>query len=417
MNTILVDVGSSTIKVYKNTKQDVEILFQKSIPFKDGFDPEGGISSVAKKELFEIIDSVKDKNKNSKIKIFATGIFRKLVKSTKVTFIDEFFGRTGLYFNIIDQDIENFYLEMALVGKCPLNEPVLLVNIGGGSMELVVMYGREAIEMKNVDLGVGTVNTQFSKINEPIAGISLNEIIDYVSNRLPSLDNKVRYAFYTGGELNYMQITGYVLETNKLFSDDDHPSVISVDNFSKRNNDIFEKLTLSELESLMSENPKWMHGARGCSAIAQAVFQKYLIQSVIPSNSNLINGVARQEFRYVTISGSFRKHLDYILKIKEKIESEGSKVLSPRFTEPKNPGEKFVVFTGEEGLTPLELERHHLDSILKSEALIVCDPEGYVGASALIEIGFANSLSKRIIFVEKPEEFMLNTLPAEIGLV
>ena len=174
MNTILVDVGSSTIKVYKNNKQDVEILFQKSIPFKDGFDPEGGISSVAKKELFEIIDSVKDKNKNSKIKIFATGIFRKLVKSTKVTFIDEFFGRTGLYFNIIDQDIENFYLEMALVGKCPLNEPVLLVNIGGGSMELVVMYGREAIEMKNVDLGVGTVNTQFSKINKPITRISLN---------------------------------------------------------------------------------------------------------------------------------------------------------------------------------------------------------------------------------------------------
>jgi hypothetical protein len=166
----------------------------------------------------------------------------------------------------------------------------------------------------------------------------------------------------------------------------------------------------------MPNNPKWMHGARGCSAIAQAICQKYRIQTIIPSNSNIVNGIARQEFRYVTISGSFRKHLEYILKIKEKLEARGTKVLSPRFTEPKNPGERFVVFTGEEGLNPLELERYHLKSISESDVLIVCDPEGYVGASALLEIGFANAIGKRIIFVEKPEEFMLNALPAEVGL-
>lgn len=102
--------------------------------------------------------------------------------------------------------------------------------------------------------------------------------------------------------------------------------------------------------------------------------------------------------------------------MKDKLEQSGIKVLSPRFTKPKNPGEQFVVFTGEEGLSPLELERHHLKSISESDALVVCDPDGYVGASALLEIGFANSLGKRIIFVEKPEEFMLNTLPTEIGL-
>jgi len=67
-------------------------------------------------------------------------------------------------------------------------------------------------------------------------------------------------------------------------------------------------------------------------------------------------------------------------------------------------------------MSPLELERHHLSSIANSDALIVCDPEGYVGASALIEIGFANALGKRIIFTEKPEEFMLNTLPADVNL-
>lgn len=415
-NKILIDIDSSTIKVYKSDQMGINLLVQRSISFKDGFDPEGGISVSSKKELFELLDSVKEENKECQIKTYATGIFRNLINETRVSFIDECFTRTGLFFNIISHDLENFYLEMALVGKCLLNEPILLINIGGGSTELVVMYGKEAVERKNINLGVGMVITRFPSINEDISKVSLQEVVNFVKENIPDLSNKVKIAFYTGGELNYMQLANYPLEPNKLFIDNDHPFLISADDFSKRNEDIFEKVSLKELESLIPNDPKWMHGARGCSAIAQAICEKYQIKTIIPSNSNIINGVVRQEFRYVTISGSFRKHLDYILDIKGTLEDQGTKVLSPRFTEPKNPGEKFVVFTGEEGLSPLELERHHLSSISKSDALIVCDPEGYVGASALIEIGFANAIGKKVVFVEKPEEFMLNTLPAEIGL-
>lgn len=415
-NKILIDIDSSTIKVYKSDQMGINLLVQRSISFKDGFDPEGGISVSSKKELFELLDSVKEENKECQIKTYATGIFRNLINETRVSFIDECFTRTGLFFNIISHDLENFYLEMALVGKCLLNEPILLINIGGGSTELVVMYGKEAVERKNINLGVGMVITRFPSINEDISKVSLQEVVNFVKENIPDLSNKVKIAFYTGGELNYMQLANYPLEPNKLFIDNDHPFLISADDFSKRNEDIFEKVSLKELESFMPNDPKWMHGARGCSAIAQAICEKYQIKTIIPSNSNIINGVVRQEFRYVTISGSFRKHLDYILDIKGTLEDQGTKVLSPRFTEPKNPGEKFVVFTGEEGLSPLELERHHLSSISKSDALIVCDPEGYVGASALIEIGFANAIGKKVVFVEKPEEFMLNTLPAEIGL-
>jgi len=50
------------------------------------------------------------------------------------------------------------------------------------------------------------------------------------------------------------------------------------------------------LESLMSDDPKWMHGARACSAIAQAIFEKYGIATIIPSDANLLDGVARKEF-------------------------------------------------------------------------------------------------------------------------
>ena len=90
-------------------------------------------------------------------------------------------------------------------------------------------------------------------------------------------------------------------------------------------------------------------------------------------------------------------------------------ILSPKFHTPKNPWEEFVIFEWEEGKSPLELERNHLKMIEDSDALIVCNQGWYVWASALIEIWYANALWKRIIFTEKPEEFMLQTLPSEVG--
>lgn len=297
MNKILIDVGSSTIKAYKYITQKLEPLIQKTIPFKEGFDPEGGIARVAKKELFELIESVKEGNKEDLVKIYATGIFRKLADETRVSFIDEFFSRTDLFFNIITQDLENFYLEMALVGKCTLNEPVLLINIGGGSTELVVMYGKEVIERKNIDLGVGTINTRFPEINESIARVKLEKAVDFAKNILPPLSNNSKVAIYSGGELEYMKLVDYPLKKNDLFEDEDHPSLVFTKSFIDKNQEVFRKKTLQELESLMPNNPKWMHGARGCSAIAQAICEKYGIETIIPSNSNIINGVVRQESR------------------------------------------------------------------------------------------------------------------------
>lgn len=137
-----------------------------------------------------------------------------------------------------------------------------------------------------------------------------------------------------------------------------------------------------------------MHGARACSAIAQAVIEQFGVEKLVPSDSNMIHGTAKQEYRSVVLSGSFRKHLPHILEIKKTLSKRGVEILSPRFEEPKNPGEEFVIFSGEEGMSPLELERYHLDMIDNCDALIVCSVGGYVGASALIEIGYAQAIGK-----------------------
>lgn len=173
---------------------------------------------------------------------------------------------------------------MALAGQCRINEPILLINIGGNSTELIVMHGSEAVERKNVDLGVGTINTQFPTINETYSGIDLKELLGSVKKKLPVLKNLPSIVFLSGNELTYMRLAGYKLRKNNLFQDENHPSLIEVESFCERNKAIFRKIILQELEELMPDNPKWMHGARGHSAIVQAICEKYKIKTIIPSD-------------------------------------------------------------------------------------------------------------------------------------
>lgn len=416
LSNIYIDVGTSTVKIYSynESEKELKLLSTSSLKFKENYSEEFGIAEEKQIELIDILNKIKVEFPNSKIKTYATSVFRKLSKVLQIHLIDRIFLKTGIYLNIISQELESFYLEKALIGKYKGEELVMLINIGGGSTELIQVRNGEVIEKINLDLGVSTILKSFPNLNDTVSNITKNELIDSISIGLPEIQFHSNFGIYNGGELNYMQLAGYNLEENEKFEDAKHPSQITIDNFSLKNTEVVETIDIKDLEALMPKDPKWMHGARACSVIAESICKKYGIEKLIPSNSNLIDGVICQEFRRVTLSGSYRKHLSQILEIRNQLIEKNIEILSPRFTEPKNPGEEFVIFSGEEGLSPIELERHHLESIEDSDALIVIDPDGYVGASALIEIGYANALQKRLIFVENPAEFMLNTLPREI---
>ena len=413
---IYIDLGSSTVKVYLYTNKKLELIESKSFHFKEGFDPDSGISEKNKNDLIKYIKNIQSKFNDIPIKVFATAIFRKLSLIAQRKLSDEFFQETGLYLNIITHDLENHYLESALSSEYKLNSLLLLMNIGGGSVELIVKEKGKTKYSYNLDFGVGTILEKFPHLNDSISPYSLNDVISFVEKKLPKINYVTKNAIYSGGELTFMRLAGYKLHKNNIFTDKDHPEYLNAEDFFSKNIEIFNDITIGELESLMPSNPLWMHGARACSAIAQGIVKRFGVKNIIPSDSNLIHGVVRKEHRSVVLSGSFRKHLDYIIDIKRILEEQNIEVLSPRFEKLESSDEKFVVFQGEEGLSPLELERYYLDTIDKCDALIVCTKDGYVGASTLLEIGYAQAIGKRIIFTEMPEEFILQTLPSEVGL-
>jgi exopolyphosphatase/pppGpp-phosphohydrolase len=290
---VIIDTGSSTVKGYfLDENGNLKNLFQKTLKFKEGLSDKG-IDVDKENELINLIKETKDNDPDIKIEIYATAFFRNLPDESKNKLIDKIFTETGIHFNIISADLENFYLQKALVGKFKDDEAVLLVNIGGGSTELVVALGEEVLESHNINIGVGSILEKFPDINNSVSRSIVEEIMKFVKDQLPQLNNKVSKAFYTGGELTYMKLTQYNLIENDLMQDADHPYILELNDFISRNDEIIYTMNLTELESRMPNNPFWMHGAKSCSVLAQVIFEKYGIDIIIPSDSNLVNGIVR----------------------------------------------------------------------------------------------------------------------------
>lgn len=293
---ILVDIGSSSIKIYQYEKGQLGHLFNKTIGLKEGFNPKTGLSEVKKTELLSILQDIKTSFPQTEIHLYATAIFRQLSPTQLSHFNKDLDDQLGLSLTVIDHQKESYYLEKALVGNSNLDKPMLLMNIGGGSTELIVVKNQKTIETKNVDIGVVTINKQFPGLNDQLSDTSLPDVIKQIIPSLPKLKQLCQVSINTGGELTYMRIADYHLVPNTFFKDADHPSMITTRDFSMRNEIIYDTVTLQELEKLMPQNPKWMHGARSYLAIAQGLFVKNNIEYIIPSDSNLMNGIVRTEF-------------------------------------------------------------------------------------------------------------------------
>lgn len=296
----LIDVGSSTIKLYQYENRLVQMIDEKSIYFKNGFTNELGISEENKNALFNYFNDLKDKYKlnSDNTRIYATGIFRKMIEDTKNDFVSEFYKEIGLHFNIISHELENLYLEKAMEGDYN-NKKVLIINMGGKTTELVTINKGKVTDVKNIEVGVAELLNEFPHVNDKYSTVKIEDIVAYTKKEIEdvSFDTDYDCAIFTGGELRFERLAKYNLVPNTLFDDPNHPYMITFDDFVKANYKIFFEMTLQDLYDLMPHNPKWMDGARPGAVLPQAIFERCNIKIIVPSDMNLINGVVKEEIK------------------------------------------------------------------------------------------------------------------------
>ena len=293
MQKYYIDLGSSTIKVYGYEKE-LTLLEENSIYFKNDFEPERGISDINLNELCAYFEKIKEKYnlRYENTYIYVTGIFRNLINDRKVELMRLFNDKFDLHFNIISHGIENYYLGKAMQNDYN-NKKVLIINMGGKTTELVTFVGNKITDTKNLKVGVADLLNAFPKVNEPSSEATVEEMDDFVAEKLKklTLDTDYDCAIFTGGEERFELLTNFNLVENTLFNDNIHKYMVSLEDYISGTEKVFYDITLEELYDLMPSNPKWMDGARAGAIIPLTLFKKAKINWIIPSYLNLINGV------------------------------------------------------------------------------------------------------------------------------
>jgi len=95
--------------------------------------------------------------------------------------------------------------------------------------------------------------------------------------------------------------------------------------------------------------------------------------------------------RSVVLCGTYRKDPDGLRKTFDQLRDLGFSILSPinAFIEREEHG--FVYMRHEKTLSPDQIENKHLDSIQKADFVWFFAPNGYVGPTGALEVGFAHA--------------------------
>jgi len=295
MKNYYIDLGSSTIKVYC-FEDELKLIEEHSVYFKNDFDAEKGISKNNLKELCDYFEEIKSKYnlKYYNTYIFVTGIFRSLIQERKQDLIKLFNDKFDLHFNIISHGIENYYLSKAIENDY-CGKKVLIINMGGKTTELVTFVGAKITDTKNLNIGVADLLNNFDKVNEKYSGNTILEMENFVVEKLSNvkLDKDYDCAIFTGGEERFELLTGFNLVENTLFNDNIHKYMLSLEDYIKGTEKVFHEISMEELYDLMPMNPKWMDGARSGAIIPLVLFRMANVNWIIPSDLNLINGVIK----------------------------------------------------------------------------------------------------------------------------
>jgi hypothetical protein len=115
----------------------------------------------------------------------------------------------------------------------------------------------------------------------------------------------------------------------------------------------------------------------------------------------------------ITIAGSYGKHLDRILSVRDEFIDLGVNVLRPPSSE-KIINESITRLQGDpDDLGSIRQEQ--LQAIYRSDLLYIVNPGGYVGSAATLDAGFAHALRIPVWSAEPVFEDAVSLIITSVG--
>lgn len=134
-----------------------------------------------------------------------------------------------------------------------------------------------------------------------------------------------------------------------------------------------------------------------------------------PPDWSLDPKTGRQGAINVVLSGSYRKDFEGLRRTYEELRDIGCDVLSPSNVIAVSEKDGFVYMQGEETQRPENIENRHLDAIQRASFVWLHSPNGYIGPTAALEIGFANAAGVPVYAKEEPSDLILRSFVRLVG--
>src|SRR5262249_29243935 len=109
----------------------------------------------------------------------------------------------------------------------------------------------------------------------------------------------------------------------------------------------------------------------------------------------------------VTVSGSFHRHMDAISDVVRELTDRGARVLSPANPQVVDREGDFLFVASDRTRSVRMVQDRHLEAVRSSDFLWLVPPDGYVGQSASMEIGFAVANNVPIVGLHLPTDLTL----------
>lgn len=110
------------------------------------------------------------------------------------------------------------------------------------------------------------------------------------------------------------------------------------------------------------------------------------------------------KYKTASILGSFNRHYEIICNTANYFEQNGIKVLAPKITTIKQNVDGYAILNTDTSTEAVILEKDFLDNCMKSDFVYVCNKEGYLGKTVMLELGFMLGKGQEVFFMESPVE-------------
>ncbi len=286
MAKIIVEVGSTCTKIDKYDVNGIKRIKEKTIQFKKHYNEEGKLSDIDVKELIDCINEIKCMFED--IYICGTSIFRNLNVEEKESFLSRFKKETEFDFNIISQEKEN---ELTVFGATRFVKDKVCVFIGGGGSTEIAIYDNGIKETVNTKIGVIDVMQQFPDLAENFAITKLEDVKNFIKERLNLPKEKADILILAGGgHEKFARLSGIKYEENTLYDDKTSPIMMDIKTRKKETERYFKEISLDEIRKKV-DDPNWWYATRAMCAFALVVAEEIGAKYIIPTDISMVYGI------------------------------------------------------------------------------------------------------------------------------